>query len=215
MKTSHIHDFQIGTRVKVINCGVYSKRHVVGKYGIVDSKTSYGGGKLAVRLDGMRNNHSSRGWFYFKPSELEFVDDCNIDNLEEENMQNITNYLNIAKVQFVDGNNTNTYDYANFEVYLSKGDLCVVKSAHHGLGIARVVEIVERNDIETQREVVAKVDTYDYDRRVENRAKAAELKAKMKERAKQLQDIALYQMLAKDDPDMLKLLEEYQALPNM
>jgi tRNA A37 N6-isopentenylltransferase MiaA len=47
------------------------------------------------------------------------------------------------------------------------------------------------------------------------RAKAVELKAKMEARAKQLQDIALYQMLAKDDPDMAELLKEYQDIPKV
>lgn len=45
------------------------------------------------------------------------------------------------------------------------------------------------------------------------RNKAAELKAKMEARAKQLQDIALYKMLAENDPDMAELLNEYQAIP--
>jgi hypothetical protein len=135
--------------------------------------------------------------------------------MEENNMHTVTNYLNIAKVKFVDGNNERTYDYANYDVFLKAGDLCVVKTANHGLGLARVVEIIDRNDIETQREIVSIVNTEDYDLRVATRAKAAELKTKMQERAKQLQDIDLYQMLAKDDPAMMELLIEYQTLPNM
>ena len=87
-------------------------------------------------------------------------------------------------------------------------------SEKHGMGLATVIEIVDRNDIETQREVVAKVYTGGYDSRVALRAKVAELKAKMQERAKKLQDVALYQMLAKEDTEMAALLQEYQSLPN-
>ena len=133
-------------------------------------------------------------------------------------MQNyITNYLNIAKIKFIDNcyNNSKTYEYANFDPDLNVGDVCVVKSAHHGFGIAKVEEIVERNDIITQREIVAKVDTDAYKERVANRAKAAELKSKMQERLKQLQDIALYKMMAENDPTMSEMLKEYQDIVGM
>ena len=130
---------------------------------------------------------------------------------------NITNYLNIAKIKFIDSpySGTKTYDYANFDPELTVGDICVVKSANHGLGIAKVEEIVDRNDITTQREIVAKVDTSAYDERVANRTKSVELKAKMQERVRQLQDIALYKIMAENDPTMSELLKEYQAITEM
>ena len=201
--------FQNGVRVRVIRQRKYKTESLISKIGTIQSVY---GTQITVKLDNEYNIRSGRGCYYFTPSELEILDDEFDNIMEENNMQNVTNYLNIAKVKFVDGNNDRTYDYANFEPSLIVGDLCVVKTAHHGLGLAKVVEIVERNDVETPREIVARVDTFDYDLRVQTRAKAAELKAKMQERAKQLQDIALYQMLAKDDPSMMELLNEYQAL---
>jgi hypothetical protein len=195
-------------RVRVVSQDRYWSFELLGKTGTVDAIY---GDDLAVSIDGVSNPYSASGRFYFKYYQLALVNDCN-ENKEVTTMQNITNYLNIAKIQFVDGNNTRTYEYANFDPFLNPGDLCVVMSANHGLGVAKVVEIVDRNDLETRREVVAKVWTDEYDKRVETRAKASELKAKMQERAKQLQDIALYQMLAKDDPAMMELLSEYQAL---
>lgn len=204
--------FQTGVQVKVIRQRKYKSELLIGMTGIIHS--AYGS-QIAVKIDGSYNHRSGCGYYYFTPSELEIVDEEFDNIMEEKNMHNITNYLNIAKVKFVDGNSDRTYDYANFEALLEAGDLCVVKTAHHGFGLARVVEIVDRNDVETQREVVSIVNTEAYDFRVASRAKAAELKAKMQERAKQLQDIALYQMLAKDDPAMMELLNEYQALPNM
>ena len=79
--------------------------------------------------------------------------------------------------------------------------------------LARVVEILEGNSYETPREVVAVVDTRFYDERVEAREKATKLKARMQERAKKLQDISLYRMLAENDSEMMNLLNEYQNLP--
>lgn len=204
--------FSTGMHVKVIKQGCYHKYKLVGVIGVVDS--SYGYGKVAVKFDEIRNHSSCRGVFYIPASDLEIVDDiCTIK--EENTMHNITNYLNAVKIKFINDQFTCKYIYANFETDLKVGDLCVVKPAHHDLALARVIEVIDQNDFETPREVVAKVHTDFYDERVANRAKAAEIKAKMQERAKQLQDIALYQMLAKDDPAMLDLLNEYQALPKM
>jgi hypothetical protein len=204
--------FESGTRILVRRCTSYSKHDYSGTFGrvVLNSYDAYG--KILVDLDGETNPYSAHGYFYFKPYELEVVNDDN-DILEENNMQNITNYLNIARIKYLDNNTPSRWDYANFDYALKVGDLCVVKSAHHGLGLARVTEIIDRNDLEVTREIVAKVDTELYDFRVKARKDAAELKAKMQERAKKLQDIALYQMLAKDDPEMQNMLEQYQSLP--
>jgi hypothetical protein len=206
--------FKEGVRVEVVRCTSYKKYNYKGKLGTV-IRNQYGQyGKIIVDLDTEMNPYGASGYFYFKPHELSLVTECNNDILEEDNMQNnVINYINIAKIQYLDNSKPSVHNYANFDSALKKGDLCVVKSLNHGLGLARVIDIVEQNDIQTPREIVAKVDTQDYDFRVAARKDAAELKAKMQERAKQLQDIALYQMLAKNDPDMQELLNRYQNLP--
>lgn len=205
--------FKAGTRVRLVRQRKYPEYKLVDLIGRVrtDSSTN-----VPVIFDDVTNTRSLYGCFYFKAADLVEVDDNN-DIMEETNMHNCTNYLNIAKIQFVNEtpSSTKTYEYANYEYDLGVGDLCVVKTAHHGLALARVHEIVDRNDLETPREIVAKVYTGDYDTRVEIRSKATELKAQMQARAKQLQDIALYQMLAKDDPEMAQMLSDYQGLPKL
>ena len=179
--------FEVGSRVRVINQNAYKSFDLFNECGTVRDVT---GGKIRVKLDNMRNPNSSYGAFYFAPGELEIID----KQMEVKTMQNgITNYLNIAKIKFIDG--STTYEYANFDPELKVGDICVVRSAKHGFGIAKVEEIVEQTDIVTQREIVAKVNVDAYNERIANRAKAAELKTKMQERVKQLQDIALYKII--------------------
>lgn len=204
--------FKPGARVEVVQCNSYKKYNYKGKIGTVVANQYGQYGKIIVKLDDEINPYSGNGKFYFKPQELALVNKNDNDILEENNMQNITNYLNVAVIKYLDSDRVSNYKYANFDSALHKGDLCVVKSLNHGLGLARVVEIIEQNDIQTVREIVAKVDTQDYDFRVAARKDAAELKVKMQERAKKLQDIALYQMLAKDDPEMQDLLNRYQSL---
>ena len=129
-------------------------------------------------------------------------------------MPYISNYLNLVRVKFSGDADPCRYVYANFDAGLKVGDTCVVKSTNNPLEVATIVEILDGCDFKTDREIVAIVDMGFYKERVEARVKAAELKAKMQERAKQLQDIALYQMLAEKDPDMAELLRSYSNLPN-
>lgn len=203
--------FEIGSRVRIVKQSSYKDYDLIGDHGTIQA---INGSTIRVKLDGLRNPASSYGAFYFKPGELDIID----KQMEEKTMQsNITNYLNIAKIRFIDSQySTNkVYEYANFDPELNVGDVCVVKSAHHGFGLAKVEEIVEQNDIATQREVVAKVNTDAYNDRVAKRAKAIELKAKMQERVKQLQDIALYKMMAANDATMSDLLDEYKAVTEL
>jgi hypothetical protein len=131
------------------------------------------------------------------------------ENTMTVNNNTITNYLNVAKVVKADGR---TYYHANYILDLMPGDLCVVVSGNRDMSVAEVAEIICENSEPMTREIVCRVDSSDYDFRVETRKKAAELKVKMEERAKKLQDIALYQTLAKDDPEMAALLAEFTGL---
>lgn len=201
--------FEPGTRVRVVKQIGYSRYRLLNKIGVIKF-TEYG--KFAVKFDDVCNLGTSLGVFYISGENLKLVNTNDNDILEENNMPNITNYLNIAKIQYTDNTATSRYDYANFDPELKVGDLCVVMSVSHGLGLAKVVEIIDQNDIETPREIVARVNADAYYERVNVRSKAVELKAKMQERAKKLQDIALFQMLAKEDSEMAEMLKAYQGL---
>ena len=129
-------------------------------------------------------------------------------------MQKLTGFVNIAVIQFLDEKTPfRTYEYANYDADVAVGDLCVVMSAHHGMGLAEVQEIkaTPAEDI-FGREIVGKVDITNFTARVEKREKAAELKERMQTRAKQLQDLVLYATLAEKDAEMQALLEEFTAL---
>lgn len=207
-------DSYVGKRVRVIGPGHYRGK-CIGEFGTICAVWSTE--SVAVDLDFSSNQNSSHGYFYFKISELEIVNDENIKTAStaekgEKKMQKMTNYLNIAVIRFLNESAFKTYEYANYEPELMINDLVVVMSAHHGMGLAEVVAIKDPTEVEIYREIVAKVDTSNFDNRTAKRKQATELKAKMQERAKQLQDIALYQMLAKEDPEMAQLLQDYKSL---
>lgn len=215
MSTHKYENALIGRRIHVVGPGHYRGR-CIGQAGVIASVYD---NSVGVLLDNMKNGRSGYGYFYFRLEDLEFIDDqptqCN-ENEGEKDMQKLTGFVNVADVQFLkDDVAFRTFEYANYDPDLKAGDVCVVMSAHHGMGLAEVVDIKETPSGDLFREIVCKVDTSAYDNRVEMRRKTAELKEKMQERAKQLQDIALYQMLAKEDPAMQELLEQFKALQSL
>lgn len=205
----------VNRRVCVKGPGYYGGKYI-DHCGVV--RAVWGTSNVAVQLDGIRNPNSVHGYFYFLASELEVLDTVNINKAKatekgENTMQKMTNYLNVAKVQFLNTDAPfNTFECANYDPILAAGDICVVANAKQDMMLAEVMEITQSTEAELNTEVVIGVDISDYNARVEKRKRAAELKVKMQERAKQLQDIVLYQTLAKDDPEMAELLKEFGAL---
>lgn len=202
--------FGVGARVKVIRQRKYPEYKLLDLIGTVRTDS---GGNVSVIFDTITNTRSQYGCFYFKAVDLVEAEDKDIF-VEEDNMNDIkiTNYLNVVEGTYVNEPGSMRFAFANFDPGVEVGDL-VVTSDRGVFKLAKVEKILKGVDLELRREVVVKVHRVEYDERVRVRQQAAELKARMQERAKQLQDIALYEMLAKDDPDMKALLCEYRSLP--
>jgi len=123
-------------------------------------------------------------------------------------------YMTIS-VKFLDGSNHGTlYSYALYEPDVAVGDIVVVKTGHHGLALAEVVEIEPEtaSPVQFGRQVVAKVDFTAYNERVQRAKHTAKLKKAMDAKVKELQSTALYELLAEKDPDLRAMLEEYKAI---
>ena len=137
----------------------------------------------------------------------------------EENML-MGNYT-ICKVKFVEGTNVNReYQYALYDNNIGVDDYVVVKSANHGMGIARVTGIIPSDYVTQQmrdycnegREVVAKFDMSSYEERVEKRKKAKQLKAEMNKKMKEMQELAMFEMMAEKNPELKEMLDAYKEL---
>ena len=138
-----------------------------------------------------------------------------VENNQEEQEMAITGDFKVAKVKFLNGTNTNTeYEYAMFDDY-EVGDTVVVASAHHGLGIAKISAIITKEQAITkafEREIVSRVDMEAYETRKKNRNRLNELKKQMDERVRDLNQLALFEMLAAKDDELSKMLGEYKQL---
>lgn len=139
-----------------------------------------------------------------------------ISNEEEIIMED----FKVVKISFCEGLNTSSvYPYALVDdMELTVGDLVVVKPAHHPITLARVVGFENEpsaNDVHFAaqgREIINKVDTSAYEHRIKNRKRKAELKREMDKLVSENKELVLYAAVAKDNPAMAKLLEEYKSL---
>lgn len=200
--------FEYGNRIKVAK---RSKYHdvMIGTFGTV---RSYYNGSVTVELDGMFNSRSSRGVYYFTENQIVEINQLN-QNFEGETIME-GNYR-IALISFLEGSNTDvTYRYACYDESINVNDICVVKSAHHGFGIAKVVGFEDKTDEVITREIICKADFSAYNAREYNRKRKAELKKQMAKLASELQETALFELLANNNSDMEELLKEYKELGN-
>ena len=189
-------EFKTGDRVKVIN----TRFENYNKLGTVHSVTST---SCNVLMD-----YGSLRTYKFANLQL-------VENNQEEQEMAITGDFKVAKVKFLNGTNTNTeYEYAMFDDY-EVGDTVVVASAHHGLGIAKISAIITKEQAITkafEREIVSRVDMEAYETRKKNRNRLNELKKQMDERVRDLNQLALFEMLAAKDDELSKMLGEYKQL---
>lgn len=213
--------FKKGMRVTVHNSLTYNGR-CDGCSGIVPTEVSYQD-SIPVLLDDKRNNGSKYGYFYFKPYEL--ISKPNEPTVEQKEDKKMSAFkfdgdYRVANIVFMDAYtkalqepdyNPVTYKYACFDDSIEPGDHVVVMSAYHGPGVG-VVKDFTSEELDGPREIIDKFSVDAYEKRISDRARKAALKAKMLERSKKLQDILLFEQLAKGDSEMAQLLAEYKSL---
>ena len=87
----------------------------------------------------------------------------------------------VAGISFLEGSNVGlVYYYALYDDTIEIDDVVVVNTGHHGLAIAKVVEIepnnVDKNHVRCGREIISKVDFSAYNERQEKAKRLSELK---------------------------------------
>lgn len=152
---------------------------------------------------------------------------CNNTEKEVQTMNQIRSNepFQVVRVQFLQGTNTyRQYSYASYGE-IAVGDTVVVKSAHNGFGIAKVVGIVENpNEADIAfvcegREIVDKFTMEYYNNRVEFRKQViadekrkAELKKQMQKLAMEDNELIMFAKMAELNPKMKALLDEFNSI---
>ena len=195
--------FENGDIVKVVSCSKYKDKYI-GAIGTVE-KTGFS--SIGVRLKEYINKNSGYGLFWFDKDEL-----TRMKTKHKEEYFMDKNYHPVI-INFISISNTDVpYTYAAYENY-AEGDYVVVHTGHHGMAIAKVKSIgTEYDKVEYGREIICKIDMTAYNNRKARAKRKAELKGKMEAKIKELQETAIFEMLAKEDAGLAEMLKEFNEL---
>lgn len=206
-------NFQKGDRVKVTRKGLKT----TGLTGTVHAVSRRQNGTVTVDV-----RIPSWGIISYNSRSLKLEKDNtkNIEINKGENDMLMGNYK-VCKVKFVEGANTSKeYYYAFYDNNITFDDYVVVKSANHGFGIARVTEIIPdvcitqsmRDYCNEGREVVSIFDMSAYEQRIERRKQAKQLKSEMNRKMKEMQELAMFELMAEKNPELKEMLDTYKEL---
>lgn len=135
-------------------------------------------------------------------------------------MEKIAGFKRLAGIKF-DGSNKKYY-YALFDDDIQKGDLVVVT----GVAKDRILTVEDTIDVENENvskyipsdlkieEVICKIDTLKYDKRVQQRERMNILRKKMDAEIMKMQEINRYETYAENNPVLAELLIEYKRITN-
>lgn len=184
-----------------------------GKFcGRVGTIKRISGSSYGVEIERETNKNSKYGLFWFNKGEITLSSRNNWKKENKENCFMDKNYHPVI-INFISGSNTNVpYTYAAYEDY-NENDYVVVHTGHHGMTIAKVKAVGTENDkVEYGREIICKINMTAYNDRKARAKRKAELKSKMEAKVKELQETAIFEMLAKEDVALAKMLEEFKEL---
>ena len=118
----------------------------------------------------------------------------------------------IIGVTFEHSSYAKEYAFACYIDDIRVGDTVVVETVN-GLMIATVVNLdATLPGKKTLKQVVDKVDMAAFEERKQKAEKVKKLKTKIEKKVKELQDIALYEMLAEKDPELKNMVSELKGL---
>lgn len=122
--------------------------------------------------------------------------------------------MKFVKVRFYRTNSETEYTFIA-EEDLNPDDIVVVDTKH-GLNLATVISMTDTIppflDFDDVKYVVSKVDMDAYNRRKQQADRRKTLRMQMDGKVKELQNIAIYEALAANNPEMKELLDEFKTL---
>lgn len=191
----------VGTRVKYIggNCYIKNQKGI-----IIDD---YDIKMVRVRFD--------TGEIY----RLRKLNLIKLNESEDNNMAKLEGYKAVAVTK--EGCYEKKYFYAVYDdgkVYVA-GDKIVVSGANKGILTIEAILTPEECDNNITAEVICKVDTSAYDKRVEERKEKVErkkeadkIKKQMDKMIAEMDQVKCYEMYASDNPELAEKLKAYKEL---
>lgn len=142
----------------------------------------------------------------------EILKEGDVFNMKKEKL---TGYKKVAVIQ-TDGCGYN-YNFAIYDdgIDYCPGDKVMVSGNERIQTIKEVItpeEAKERFGGDITAEVIGRINTAAYDKRVEKRKEAKRIKEEMDKKVKEMDELLKYEMYAKQSPEFLALLDQYKEL---
>lgn len=132
-------------------------------------------------------------------------------------MSKLTGYKAVAVIK-----QGYAFKHYHFAIYddgfdYQPGDKVILSNSNDIWTINEIItpeEATERYNKNITAEVVCKVDTNSYDKRVQKRKAIEKLKRDMDKKIKEMDESKKYEMYATENPDLKNMFEAYKALVN-
>lgn len=218
------YEYKEGVRVKIrwSYKTSYRKKGLIGLYGTITRGTDYNfcSRDVGVLIDGKMNPLSSKGVYWFTVTELEII-------REESEEEIMTGFNRVAIVNLLDDYSKKDYAFALFEsewALIEQGanavnpnNLVVVNPRgkdNRVLGVVKQILTTEEYPTSVTAQVVGVVNITGYieraaeeDRLKEIAKKKASIERELKEEINKINNIELYEKMAKDHPENTRLSE--------
>ena len=191
----------VGTRVKYIGGNCYIKNQkgiIIDDYDIKMARVRFDTGEI------------------YRLRKLNLI---KLNESEDNNMAKLEGYKAVAVTK--EGCYGKKYSYAVYDdgkVYVA-GDKIVVSGANKGILTIEAILTPEECNENITAEVICKVDTSVYDKRVEERKEKAErkkeadkIKKQMDKMSTEMDQTKRYEMYASDNPELAEKLKAYKEL---
>jgi len=198
----------VKVRIKSIpytNSNTYLK--TLGKTGVI--KKVMGNKRLAVEVDGIRNNSSQFGWFYYNKEHLEPIRD------EEEEEMMLEPGYKIATVKYLDYDKEYNFAlYDDLDGEFDEDRLLGITDSNKIVNIIRIISIenADGNTIMQHKQLKGVIDTAEYYERINKAEKRKKIQDEMDQCVAKLQKEQIYEMYAKQDPVLADLLKQFKEL---
>lgn len=123
-------------------------------------------------------------------------------------------YASVRFDELHDFGRSKQYQFVTDIQDLKLGDVVVVHTSN-GYKTAFFIKYDKTSVFENPKWIVQKVDTDSHKVKLERERKAIIIKKKMEERRAKLEAIQVYKILAKEDPEMMRLLQEYDEIEEL
>lgn len=108
------------------------------------------------------------------------------------------------------------YLYALYDNSIGEGDIVLCCTGHHGHVIGQVRNVIntwsEDAKVEYGREIICKIDYTAFEERQAKLKRIDTIKKTMAKKKAELDELAVYELLAKQSPEMANLLSELKEL---